>query len=706
MQATYSFSPAESDAQKAAAAPNIDSSDRSFLTEARSRWQFADEAEASARDEALKDLRFRVGEQWPDVLKADRDLDKRPCLVLNRVTQFIRQVTNEQRQNRPAIQVNPVGDGADVEDARIRQGLCRHIEIASDAEMHYDSAFEFAATCGMPGWVRVLTDYESPESFDQEIRIAGIQNHFSVYADPLSRTPDRSDMEWAFIVADLSIDTYRRKYKNSELASLDDFVSIGDRYPNWISRETVRVAEYYRIEHERRTLVKYYTADKPNGRTCFEDDLPEGARILRDAAGDPVTRDVEVPVVYWSLINAIEVLDERELPGDEIPLVPVTADEIEVDGTLYKQGIVRALRDPQRMYNYWASAEAETIALAPRSPFIAAEGQIEGHEQEWQAANTRNFSVLTYVPKSFGGQLAPPPQRNTFEPPIAAITQARMRAADDMKAVSGIYDDALGTGPNDRSGKAILARQKQTDTANFHYIDNLSRAIRRIGRIILAWIPKIYDTARVLRIVDPDQSIRQVPVNGAPLTNGVNRLYDLTTGKFDVTVSAGPSYQSKRQEAVESMTAFASAAPQLLPLYADLYVKNMDWPGAEEIAKRLVPPQIAAQQQQDKDGQPTPEAIQALKQQNAQLSEQLHAMTQLVLTKKLETDAKKEVALINSRGQILGQALRAGSTEAIEMLRQQVSAIQHAIDTKEAQDQAEAAAAASQAAPELQTTAL
>jgi hypothetical protein len=613
--------------------------DEKLLELARKRFKAAAEAEQKLRDEALIDFEFRIGNQWPDGVKLQREQDGRPALTINRIPQFLRQVTNEQRLSRPSVQVNAVDSGADVETAEIYQGLTRHIEVSSDAEAAYDTAFECATTGGF-GWLRINTEYCNDETFDQDIRVERILNPFSVYVDPAAVQPDRRDMSWAFVVEDFDADEYRAMYPDSEAAGLSDFTSIGDAAPDWRSGGNIRVAEYFRIETKRRELLLMV-----DGSVVFADEFeaaPPAAAILR-------RRVVEERQVKWAKINGVEVLEQREWAGKWIPLVPVLGDEVSVNGERHLFGMVRFARDPQRMYNYWVSSATETIALAPRAPFIGVEGQFEGHEDQWRQANVRSFAYLEHRAVSVGGQPAPPPQRNFAEPPIQAIMASIGQADNDLKATMGIYDASLGQSGAESSGRAILARQRESDTANANYGDNLRRAIKHVGRILIDLIPKIYDSQRVVRILRPDGTSDMVPVNQPFVDKGVERIYDLGAGKYDVTISTGPSYQTQRQEAAASMIELAKVEPRLMQVAGDLVVGNMDWPGSQEIAgrlKKLLPPEL---QDVGQDGQTElpPEAqaqMTAMGQQIQQLTAALEESTQALQTKQIEAEGRLQVA--------------------------------------------------------------
>lgn len=650
------------------------SDDRDFIGTAMDRFRRAAEAERKVREEGLDDLRFVSGEQWPDTVKKQRADDQRPCLTVNRLPQVIQQVTNEQRQSRPEVKVNPIGDGADVETAEIIEGMLRHISVNSDASIAHDNAFECMCRGGFGYW-RYVTDYVSPKSFDQEIYCKRILNPFTVYFDPSCQEPDYSDAGFAFIVEDWNADDYRAEFPGSELASLESFESLGDQAQDWASQDSVRIAEYFTVEKAKRTLCQL-----ADGTTAYEDELPKGAKVI-------ARRETTEPKVTWCKINAVEVLDRREWPGKFIPIVPVLGTELIVENERHLVGVIRYAKDSQRMYNYHVSAQTETIGLAPKAPYVVGEGQIEGYEDEWASANTKNHAVLTYVPKTIGGQILGAPQRNAVEPPIAAISAAIVQSSNDIKGTTGLYDDSLGIPHSDRSGKAVLARQKEGDTANLHLSDNLIRSMRHAGRIQLDLIRKVYDAARVARIIKPDETIEHIAVNTPTWKDGVARIFDLTKGDYDVTVSVGASYESRRQEAVESMLQLVQAYPNLMAFVGDLLVKNMDWPEAQAVSERLkkmLPPQL----QDPKDGadpaaqaQQMTQQLQMMGQQHDALVQRVHQLTDIITQKKVEADARVQVALIQAQSAAVVADINAKAESAQALLSAELESIQQRLGT-------------------------
>jgi len=574
-----------------------------LLSVMRKRLTQAQDAYSDSRSSELDDLKFSAGSsdnqwQWPADVMATRGsvqgqtINARPCLTINKLPQHIKQVTNEQRQNRPSGKVIPADDRADIEVAKIYDGLVRHIEYISDADVAYDTACENQVTYG-EGYLKLYTEYCDEDTFDQDIRIGRIRNSFSVYMDPMIQDPCGSDANWAFILDQISHEEFEAQYPKAQaISSLMQSVGDGD-LQRWVDDNFIRIADYYWIETIQKTLNLY-----PGGVTALEGS-PRAKQAEEVGMLPTQTRKVDVKKVRWIRTNGYEILEERDWPGKWIPIVRVVGNEVEVDGSIHVSGLVRNAKDAQRMYNYWTSQEAEMLALAPKAPFIGYGGQFEGFENQWKTANTTNWPYLEVNPDvtDGNGSSMPLPQRSS--PPMAqtGLIQAKMGASDDIKATTGQYDTSLGATSNERSGKAILAREKQSDTGTYHYVDNLARAVRYVTRQIVNLVPFYYDTQRVARIIgvdgatdsaqiDPDQEepVRQIK-DEAGIT--IKKIYNLGVGKYDVCVTTGPSYMTKRQESLEAMAQLLQGNPQLWAVAGDLFIKNMDWPGAEEMAERF-----------------------------------------------------------------------------------------------------------------------
>jgi len=606
-----------------------------MLSTMRSRFTMAISALGESREDELDDLRFMAGSpdnqwQWPADVLATRGsvqgqtINARPCLTINKLPQHVRQVTNQQRQNRPSGKVIPADDNADVAVAEVFDGIIRHIEYMSDADVAYDTACDNQVTYG-EGYIRILTEYAREDSFDQDLRIGRIRNSFSVYMDPTIQDPCGSDAKWCFITEDLLKEEFERMFPDAAPITSIMAQGIGDQsLSQWISQNTVRIAEYFYIDHEKAKLNLY-----PGNATAFNGTPQDGQ--LKAMFGQPVrTRTVDRRKVMWVKTNGYEVLDEREWIGKYIPVVRVVGNEFEVDGRLYVSGLVRNAKDAQRMYNYWTSQEAEMLALAPKAPFVAYGGQFEGYEMQWKTANTTNWPYLEVNPDvtDGAGNVLPLPQRS--QPPMAqtGLIQAKMGAAEDIKSTTGQYNASLGQQGNERSGKAIMARVQEGDTGTYHYVDNLGRAIRHITRQLVDMIPKIYDTERIARIIGVDGEVGMAKINPQqpepvkPIMdaagNVIEKIYNPTVGTYDVVITTGPSYLTKRQEAVEAMANILQTSPQLWQVAGDLFIKNMDWPGAQEMAarfKKIIDPKVLAQDDKSPELQSAEQMIEALTQQ-------------------------------------------------------------------------------------------
>ncbi|WP_337187011.1 portal protein [Phenylobacterium sp.] len=593
-------------------------SDDTILEDAREAFRLAADAEAENRREALDDLRFaRLGEQWtPDVLQ-QRAREGRPVLTINRLPAFIRQVVNDARLNKPAIAVHPVDDAADPETAEVFNGLIRHIEQSSDASVAYDTALDFAVTSGV-GYFRVNTRYAADDGFDQELAVERVANPFSIYGDPESTAADSADWNTAFVVESLPRAAFAARWAGAEAADWGEgdagaWTWGRDGRPG--AGERVRVAEYWRRERVSRTILAL-----SDGR-AIEEAAYAAQKAMFDALGVTVVgrpRQAASHRVTQRIVSGAQVLETMDWAGRFIPIVPVYGEDLMVDGRRRLRSLVRDAKDPQRMFNYWRTASTELVALAPKAPFIGRKGAFDSDAEKWATANTRSHAFLEYDGPE-------PPMRQPFAgTPVGALQEA-LNASDDMKSIMGLHDASLGARSNETSGRAIMARQREGDVSTFHYIDNLNRAIRHAGRILVDLIPKVYATARVVRVLGPDGAARGVPLAGGGNGDGgaalkaAGRIYDLGVGRYDLTVRAGPSFTSRREEAANQMIELIRAYPAAAPLIGDLLARNLDWPGADEIAQRLaamLPPQAKG------EGGASPEA-EAAKAQMAGLAQSL-----------------------------------------------------------------------------------
>lgn len=659
---------------------SITEADQELLDRIRKHVDLDAEATSEQRALELDDLRFcDPTTQWDERDRKTREDDGRPCLTEDRLGPFIMQVCNEQRKNKPGVQVNPVDGGADIDTAEVIQGLIRHIEYASNADTAYDTAFEWAVKVGR-GFYRVCTDYADTDTFDQEILIKRVPNPHSVFIDPAAQECDYSDANWGGFKTWLSQEDFKAAWPDSQMASAgtEAWQSVGDDAPDWMQKDggACMVCEYFWKE---RSEVEIKVGDK--------------------------TRKAAKIRVKWVKCTAVEILDRGEFPSRYIPIVPVLGKEQIVNGKRTYAGIVRAGKDPQKRHNYLLTSQVERIAFMPLATYIGPKGFMGKEKKVWAAAHKKPIAALEFEVIGDDGQGINQPRLIAEEPPIRAVTEAMMGAEQGMKAVLGMYDPSLGNREGSQSGRAIERLQAQGETGNFHFQDNLSRALRYEGRIILDMLPEVMDTERVVRIVGEDGTQSTVRVNGEPqptdegnVREGIARMFDLTTGRYDVTISAGPSYQSKRQEDRALLVSMLNGpmGQQIATVVPDLLAGTLDSPIAKEMAKRfkkLLPPAIQEQGQ----GQQIPPQAQA---QMDQMSQMVEHLTQTVheLQDQIEQQQAKaqgeiekariaaqtdiQVATIRAEAEIIKGQLTAqapgASADAQEMLHQ-LEDLQHVV---------------------------
>lgn len=544
---------------------------RRALAHADEAWKQEFDNVSSGRD----CQRFYIGgdAQWDAEALSRRRAANRPALTMNRCPSFVRQLTGEVRQNPPSIKVLPAKDGATVEAAEIFNGLIRNIEVQSMAKAAYTKATENAAQAGIGGW-RVVTQYSGDDSFDQDIRIKRINDPFQILIDPLAQEPDKSDMRYGFVFEDLALEEYKKRYPDVPAESLP--TNVADQGLTWRTVNTVKVAEYWYREPVKKTLQMH-----EDGSVSYAGE--------KNASQSPVvqSREVMVQQVKTFLMSGAGVLTKpSDWAGKYIPICVVVGEEVWSDGRAVRKGMIHDMRDPQRVYNYTRTAAVEAVAMQPKSPFILTADQASGYEQQWANAGTENLAALFYKgdPRANGA-----PQRS--QPPLASqgLDVQSQLAVADLEGVAGIYKAGLGAPSNETSGRAILARQQEGDTGTYVYVDNLGIAIAYCGKILVDLVPKIYDATRIVRTLGEDGSAKMVEINKPDMDErGMDIvLNDLSAGEYDVTVVTGPSFSTKRQEATEFMTELVRGFPMLTEIAGDIIIKNMDVPGADEIAARM-----------------------------------------------------------------------------------------------------------------------
>lgn len=610
------------------------------IQEAQDFLRLSTEAEANNRAEALEDLKFVSGEQWPADLQNSRMLEARPCLTINKLDSFCRQVSNQQRQQRPRMKVHPTNGIATKKIADVITGLLRHIEVRSNADTAYDTAFDLAVKMGWGYW-RVMVDWTREDSNDQEILIGQIDNPFTVYFDPNSVQPDGSDAEQCLVTDVMSKEAFKRMYPGRDDGSNFDSRGVGDSNADWVTKEDVRVAEYFKVEKVKAQLITL-----TDGTIIYADELPMYKQLLlKMGVGVKGERPSYKRRVMWSKVTAMEVLKESVWPGRWIPIIPVYGNVLVLDGKRKKFGMVRYGKDPQRMINYWETAATESIALAPKAKWLIAEGQDEGHENEFARANQSATATLRYAPiLGPDGQALPPPQRLQPEPPPVGILQALQVSTANLREVLGVVDPAMRIQGN-VSGKALNAEKQQSDMSTFHFYDNLTRSIAFTGRQCLDLIPKVLNEQQVMRTIGDDGKPDLIIINERKSTpEGEVIENNVTVGEYDVVMDAGQGYESKRQEALAALTPIM-ANEEIFKVGGDIWIRNMDFSGSEQLADRLAAANPLAQI--DEKSEVPPAAQMKMKQQETVIQ----GLQQQLQAAGLEIKYKKEIEGMRQEGE-------------------------------------------------------
>jgi hypothetical protein len=560
-----------------------------ILEHARKRLDQIITQESDIREAAINDQKMENGQQWTD---ADKQFRKgRPSFVVNRESGIVKAIVGDMRQNRARIKVRPVDDQGDVQIAEIFNGLISNIENISEAEVAYDNAGECAVRSGYGYW-RVNIDYLDDDSVDQDILIERIVNPFSVYYDQSGTKADYTDAKDCFITEEVDKEDLEEQYPNASFDSIKN--ADGDNMQNWSDNDTVLLAEYWWKEPCTKELFRI-----EDGRT-IEVEKPEITEVpnpeepdnpIRIVMGDPLPepmlftkhRKVQGVKVMWVKMTGTEILDgPNEWPGKYIPIIPCLGEEVYVDGKRHLRSAIRHAHDSQRLYNWARSNAVETMALSPKQPFMVTPHQIEGHEQTWADAGSKPMPYLPYNPDP---QAPGMPQRMGGSSIDQGALQETLQAAEDVKVTTGLFDASMGAQGNETSGRAIIARQRESDTATYVFPDNQSRAIKHTGRVLVDLIPKVYDEQRRVRLMGPEGQEAWVMVNQS--LAGEEKINDLSIGKFDVTVDAGPGFMTKRLEAADAMLNILGINQALAPILIPEVAKNLDWPGATEIGQKI-----------------------------------------------------------------------------------------------------------------------
>lgn len=660
---------------------------------------------------------FRAGNQWPDEVKIQRGggaavqgvaaQPARPCLTIDRVSGPVRHVSNGIKQADFSMKVLPDGDGADEKTAEILTGWLRRIQNEARADDPVGWAGDSAAECGL-GWFRILSVYTDDKSFDQDLKLERIANSLTVYCDPSAVKPTRSDARFLFLTQDLPKQEFERLFPKADLVALDEFRAVGDS-SDWITEDTVRVAEYWYVTYEQSKVVELQ-----DGSTLVDpgDDLPK--ELVKRS------RVVFKPGVKWAKITCTEVLEEGDWLGTKIPFVPILGEEINVDGKIMLRGVIEPAMDAQRMLNYSYSGAIEALALAPKAPYIVAEGQIEAYKFIWQNANTFNYSTLPYTPVDLNGQPVPPPQRNAVEAPIQAMVQMMTTSEAAIKFTTGQFDIGLGqVNQTDQSGRAIEAIQDKGEFGISHYLENTKNALIYACDLMLEMAPKILDRpGRLIRIHGVDnkpqmamlgQAFMPHPQTGIPqpmvgpmgqyvFDKALAELagasfYDIAAGTYGVTVDVGKASVTKRREGSQALGALIPALPpEMGAAITPEFIESLDFPGSSDIAakaRKALPP--ALQDGPDGDMARLPPAVQQQLAMVPQLQAALQEAQQVILGKRvekaaelekaaMETESRRQIAAMQEQTKLVIEQAKLDAKQAQALLTAEQSRLQLIVD--------------------------
>jgi len=595
-----------------------DNEELTILEEMRERSDYAQTVWADNYNRSNIDRKMLAGYQWPESIRVERELDGRPVLTINKLPSFVAQVSGEMRQNKISVSLKPVerdvkGDetklqniagSADYSRTEILEGIIRNIEYISNAEAHQDRQFKNLLG-GAFAWFRVLTERNPFDPFVLDLKIAGIKNPTSAVIDPDCKEPDYSDARFGFVYDKMKRKEFMKRYPDATIGSLSQQGNNWDSW--WLTDDEICIAEYFERVACTKTIYKM-----SNGEIWSSDDLKSHKDKFEQLGGTDELEivdqiDIQDYKVIWRKVTAFSVLEgPKEFPSATIPLIPVLGREVITEDETIYESLIRHSLDSQQEYNYWRTAATEMVALAPKAPFVGPAECFENHKEEWKNSNRKNLAYLPYTEVPSGNS---PRREPAHQSPIGEISQS-MQANDDMKATMGLFDASLGARSNETSGVAIAERKKEGNTGTYEFTDNFMMAYKRVCKVLIEAIPRVYDTERTMRIFSKENNEDWVRINTEVEIDGeVLYMSDLGQMRYDVQVDVGPAFSTQREEAVVSLMAFIERVPAAGNLAMDLIAQNMDWPGADELAKRLkkaVPPEFLDAKDRDDDEPPPP----------------------------------------------------------------------------------------------------
>lgn len=661
--------------------PEGTTEDEKIILEAKERFKRAKDWESTFRRLFVVDSKFAYGDsdngfQWPDDVRRDREVNKRPALTIPIIQTHLNLIKNDARQNKPSIKISPTDNQASFNSAQIYEGLIRDIEYKSHAQDIYDDVGDDLVDGGI-GYCRLEQYYPDEKSFNQALRIAPVPNALSVYLDCDIKLKDGSDAKWGFVFDETPRKEFEKEYPDIDLESVSSGISLDDN-DDWVRQDYVRQAEYYRLLFKTDTL--YWVRDAQGNETTFlESEAPKDFKEgLEEPGVDYKTREVRTKQLEWYKIAGNQIIKrDTKRKGNYIPIARAVGIEKVISGQLERKGFVRSLKDAQRMYNYSASGAIEYGALQTKTPWVGAAAAFEGNEVAWNNANLNNAAYLTFKHLDSEGNPLPPqalPQR--VQPPTSAsvMMEGMQTAMQQMQLITGQFAAQQGAPGNEKSGKAIQERQRQSDIATYLFVNNLAIMIRHLGRMIVDLVPHIYDTKQVLQILGMDgtQSTVQIDPNmedpySSTTVEGVEQvLFNPAVGKYEVEADIGPAFSTQRQEAYNAFVQIVSGAPELMNEIGDLMFLSADFPLANKIAERFRRKIQANAPYLLKDGVPSPQMQQmqvALTQAQGQIGE----LIQKLAEKNLELKDKQEDRNIRSYEAESGRLT--AETNAIEKMQ-------------------------------------
>lgn len=624
--------------------------DADVLTTMRKRFEHVCTVDSENRESYIQNVKISSSaDQWDEEVKKRRGVN-RPALTFNLLNLVVKQIIGDYRQNKMAIEVLPAGGASTEDKAEILAGLIRNIETDSNASLAYVNGLECSSR-GNIGYIRIMTEYEADDVFNQKLVIKPVHNPLTVYFDPAAKMVTRQDAQYCLVTEMISKDEFRRLYPEAEENGWDIVDINSDDMEDWGTDDQIRVCEYFTKETATARLVAF-----DSGATVSIDSDDE-IEALKQIGWNPIKeRKANRINIKWRKCTGSHVLEERVFKTKYIPIIPVLGEEVNIEGKTCLRSAVYYAIDAQHSYNYERSTSIERSALAAKAPWIVTQKQIEMYRDQWDTANTTPQPYLVHTPDP---AMPAGPQRIEPPSPSGADLQNSQAAAQDVQRTTGIFDSQIGQKTNVVSGVGLQEQQSQGATSTFIFLDNLRSAIEQCGRVLVDWIPQVYDKERVLRIINAEDDIEMETVNQQkqnPLLGVTEVLNDITVGQYDVIVTAGKAFASRRKEAVDGMLTWAKNFPNQAPLVADLVIGNMDVPGGDVMAariKRSLPPQVV-NDPDSPEGQQAAAQAQAQQQQAKQTQQQLlQAHIQTEQGKQQAEMAKSSATVVKAKAEVI-----------------------------------------------------